>query len=167
MFGNYNTLGSARFVCHKTAMTIRLRAHHLLCMLTFAGKGYTPAFIANYKAVIRRLNAGEDIELVTGPDDICEPMLCEPECHCHNDSISQRDKLATDEISLMLSATDLGARTISLEEKDIFQLRAWFADGAIRSACGNCEWHQLCSEIAQNEFRGCHLWPPLQKTPAG
>ena len=26
-------------------MTIRLRAHHLLCLLTYAGKGYSPAFI--------------------------------------------------------------------------------------------------------------------------
>ena len=32
-------------------MTIKLRAHHLLCLLTYVGKGYSPAFTANYDRV--------------------------------------------------------------------------------------------------------------------
>ncbi len=57
-------------------MTVRLRGHHLLCMLTFVGKGYSPAFVENYDRIAGRLSEGEDILLVDGPDDICAPLLC-------------------------------------------------------------------------------------------
>ncbi|OWU61413.1 2Fe-2S ferredoxin, partial [Staphylococcus aureus] len=40
-------------------MTIRLRGHHLLCMLTYVGKGYSPAFVENYDAMAGRLGRGE------------------------------------------------------------------------------------------------------------
>jgi hypothetical protein len=62
-------------------MTVRLRGHHLLCLLTFVGKGYTPAFTANYRRIVARLNEGAAVELVDGPDDICAPMLAEAEHH--------------------------------------------------------------------------------------
>ena len=29
-------------------MTLALRAHHLLCMLTYAGRGYSPDFVRNF-----------------------------------------------------------------------------------------------------------------------
>ncbi|RUZ88238.1 DUF1284 domain-containing protein, partial [Mesorhizobium sp. M7A.F.Ca.US.006.01.2.1] len=67
-------------------MTIKLRAHHLLCPLTYVGKGYSPAFTANYDRVAERLSRGEDILLVSGPDDVCAPLLDEPEPHCLNES---------------------------------------------------------------------------------
>ncbi|WP_292282104.1 DUF1284 domain-containing protein, partial [Mesorhizobium sp.] len=63
-------------------MTVRLRAHHLLCLLTYVGKGYSPAFTANYDVVVKRLAGGEDILIVSGPDDICAPLLSESEPHC-------------------------------------------------------------------------------------
>ncbi len=58
-------------------MTVRLRAHHLLCMLTYVGKGYSPAFVENYEVIAARLSAGEEIELVAGPDDICGPLTAD------------------------------------------------------------------------------------------
>ena len=46
-------------------MTVRLRAHHLLCMLTYVGKGYTAAFTANYDRIVERLNAAGRRETLT------------------------------------------------------------------------------------------------------
>jgi uncharacterized protein len=63
-------------------MAVRLRPHHLLCMLSYAGRGYSPAFVANFDAVVRRLEAGEEIVVVSGADDICIPLLCEDRAHC-------------------------------------------------------------------------------------
>ncbi|TJU92322.1 MAG: DUF1284 domain-containing protein, partial [Mesorhizobium sp.] len=63
-------------------MTVRLRAHHLLCLLTYVGKGYSPAFTANYDKVVKRLGEGEAVLIVSGPDAICAPMLDEREPHC-------------------------------------------------------------------------------------
>ena len=59
-------------------MTVRLRAHHLLCMLTYVGKGYSPAFVENYEAIAARLSAGEEIEMVAGPERDREAAAVEP-----------------------------------------------------------------------------------------
>ena len=69
-------------------MTIRLRAHHLLCLLTWAGKGYSPAFTAGFTVIATRIAAGEAVVLVDGPDDVCAPMLDDPGCHCRGDSVA-------------------------------------------------------------------------------
>ena len=50
-------------------MTVRLRPHHLLCLLTYVGKGYSPAFTANYDAIAMRIEQGEELLIVSGPDD--------------------------------------------------------------------------------------------------
>ena len=63
-------------------MTVRLRPHHLLCVLTHVGRGYSPAFTANMSKIAQRLGAGEDIELVARPDDICAPLLTDPDRFC-------------------------------------------------------------------------------------
>ncbi|WP_150526685.1 DUF1284 domain-containing protein [Roseibium sediminis] len=141
-------------------MTLRLRPHHLLCVLTYLGKGYTPAFVANYERIVARLNDGETIEIVEGPDDICAPMLKEQDHHCHNDSVKLRDRQALDAV-----ITELGlgrdVRIIRLVSEDVAQLRQAFSNGALRAACQACEWSELCSGIARKNFRGCRFQPPL------
>src|SRR4051794_14584578 len=65
-----------------TAMTVRLRPHHLLCLLTYVGEGYSPDFVDNLDYVSRKLLQGEDVLLVDGPDDICAPVLGTEHDHC-------------------------------------------------------------------------------------
>ena len=70
-------------------MTVALRAHHLLCMLTYVGKGYSAEFAHNFDGLASRLAAGEEVLLVEGPDAICAP-LCESEgacAHCHGTGV--------------------------------------------------------------------------------
>jgi hypothetical protein len=43
-------------MCHSI---IELRGHHLLCILTYMGKGYTPAFVENYDAIVAQINRGD------------------------------------------------------------------------------------------------------------
>jgi uncharacterized protein len=134
-------------------MAIHLRPHHLLCMLTFIGKGYSPAFVANLEQVVRRLSTGtETIEIVVGPDAICAPLLCEADCHCHRASVLERDRLAMQAISALL-ARPLGPGShLLLSPADLGQLRAAFAAGTIREACTGCQWKPLCDDIAGNQF---------------
>ncbi len=146
--------------CNKNIMTVSIRPHHLLCMLTFLGKGYTKNFVDNYNVIIRRLNSGEDILLVDGPDDICQPMLCEEGCHCENESVRTRDEQAAREISKVLRLQLTCGSGLTLTAAQISLLRDAFVSSAIRTACAGCEWHDLCSGIAGNKFRGCRLAPP-------
>jgi hypothetical protein len=136
-------------------LTIKLRAHHLLCMLTYIGRGYTPAFTANYDIIIERLGAGEAIELIDGPDDICGPLLTEAEPHCHRDSVLERDRLARLSITELLQ-TDL-TRSFKLDEQVLAGLRAAFSTGHIRPACSGCEWVELCDSVAQSGYSGVRL----------
>ena len=140
-------------------MTVRLRAHHLLCMLTYVGKGYSPAFVENYQVIAARLSAGEEIEVVAGPDDICGPLTADPRAHCHGASVIARDREAADAIARLIgSPLSPGARiapTLALIES----LRANFATGEIRSACSGCEWLDLCDQVAGDCFVSARVVP--------
>ena len=138
-------------------MTIRLRAHHLLCLLTYVGKGYSAAFIANYDAIAERLGRGEDILIVSGPDDICQPMLGEAESHCLGESAAGRDELAAREVGKLLARPIQAGSRFSLDAATLAGLRAAFSAGVTREACQGCEWAGLCSTVAAGGYRDVRL----------
>ncbi|GAA0770776.1 DUF1284 domain-containing protein [Roseibium denhamense] len=142
-------------------MTIQIRPHHLLCLLTYLGKGYSDPFVQNYDRLVESINNGEDMQLVDGPDDICQPMLSSPECHCHNESVRERDRIAARDIGMLLMGEPFSAGPLRLTAPDIARLRAAFAEGTVRAACQGCEWQDLCTNIARKQFRGCRLQLPL------
>lgn len=129
-------------------MTVRLRGHHLLCMLTYIGKGYSPAFVKNYDTIAGLLSRGDDIIIVNGPDDICQPLLCAGDCHCFNRSVFMRDKHALDAISDLLEITICAGAGFTLNAARLAFMRSAFAAGNIRKACKACEWSDLCTEIS-------------------
>lgn len=134
-------------------MTVRLRSHHLLCVLTYVGKGYSAAFIANYDGIAERLRRGEDILIVSGPDDICAPLLGEPEPHCLRESAAERDRLAARDVEQLLARPiRVGAR-LSLDAAALARMRAAFSAGLTREACQGCEWAGLCTTVAINTYR--------------
>ncbi len=147
-------------------MTIRLRAHHLLCMLTYAGSGYTPDFTANSDAVAARISAGEAIHVVAGPDDICAPLLDRPDAHCLRDSVRERDALAARDLGDLLDADLAEGQRLRLGASAVKTMREAFALGSIRKACSGCEWHALCTSLACAGFRGTRLGSPLRDCSA-
>ncbi|CAH1655127.1 conserved hypothetical protein [Hyphomicrobiales bacterium] len=140
-------------------MTVRLRPHHLLCMLTYAGRGYSAAFTANLDAIIRRL-ASEDILIVAGPDDICAPLLCGPEAddaHCRTARVEARDSAAARAVEDLLLQPVCTGEHLVIGPNERERLRAAFRAGTSRSACAGCNWASLCSEIAAADFAGTRL----------
>ncbi|QND50892.1 DUF1284 domain-containing protein [Phyllobacterium sp. 628] len=138
-------------------MTIKLRAHHLLCMLTYVGKGYSPAFTGNYDKIIARLAAGEDILIQEGPDDICQPLLGEEDPHCFWDSVVERDAKAAHDVGLLLGKTITSGDILVLDRKMVESFRAAFKQGATRKACGGCEWFDLCSSVSKAGYADTRL----------
>ena len=138
-------------------MTVRLRPHHLLCVLTYVGRGYSPGFTANMTAVAERLGAGEDIELVDGPDDICAPLLADPDPHCHRPSVMERDRAAARDLSDLLGLDVRTGAHLVLNDDLVGRLREAFTSHQIRSACTGCEWVDLCGSIAASGFGGAVL----------
>ncbi|WP_455272408.1 DUF1284 domain-containing protein [Rhizobium herbae] len=140
-------------------MTVHLRPHHLLCMLTFVGKGYTVAFTENYIRIATRLSEGEDILVVEGPDDICAPMLGEADKHCLCDSVTDRDKKATEAVEALLGMTAGPGAQIVPDADFLRRMREAFGGGTIRDACQRCEWSPLCTGIAASGFDGVLVAP--------
>ena len=138
-------------------MTVRLRPHHLLCVLTYVGRGYSTGFTANMTAVAERLGAGETVEIVAGPDDICAPLLADPDPHCHRTSVMERDRAAARDLHDLLGLDVRPGAHLVLDDDVIGRLRAAFASHHIRSACAGCEWVDLCGSIAASGFDGAVL----------
>ena len=138
-------------------MTIRLRPHHFLCMLTFVGEGYSPRFVANYGRIIDRSRSGERIVLVEGPDDICAPLLSTQDPHCHNDSVKLRDVKALADVAALTGLELQAGSELVLDAAQIARLQAEFAAGAIRKACGGCQWSGLCDRVADSGFAGTRI----------
>lgn len=138
-------------------MTIRLRPHHLLCLLTYAGKGYSAAFTANYDAIAARIGDGEDVVIIAGPDDICAPLLADAEPHCHRDSVIERDRLALRDLGELLEAPPRLGEHVALEPALLRQMREAFTTGRTRAACAGCEWHSLCTTISAGGYAGTVL----------
>ncbi|WEF24906.1 DUF1284 domain-containing protein [Paracoccus sp. S3-43] len=141
-------------------MTIRLRAHHLLCLLTWAGKGYSPAFTAGFTAIAARIAAGEAVTVVDGPDDVCAPMLDDPGCHCRGDSVARRDARAARDVAALLGRPVAPGQRLVLDPAALDRMRRAFAQGRIRSACAGCDWAGLCRDIAKDGFAATVLPAP-------
>ncbi|SIR10679.1 hypothetical protein SAMN05880582_106200 [Rhizobium sp. RU20A] len=136
---------------------VRLRAHHLLCMLTFIGEGYSPTFVAEYRRIVARLGAGAEIEIVAGPDDICAPICHAAGEHCHNESVQDRDRRAAASVTALLGIEIAPGARFRLDAARLSRLRHAFATGTIRAACADCEWAPLCDGIAASGFEGVLL----------
>lgn len=146
-------------------MTVRLRAHHLLCLLTYAGRGYGPAFTAGLDAIADRVAAGEAILLVAGPDDICAPLLqpgaeiLEAGAHCTARRVRRRDRQALGALTPLLARPLAPGMSLVLDASMVRRLRQAFAAGTIRAACQGCEWAPLCTSTAATGFAGARLRP--------
>jgi hypothetical protein len=123
-------------------------------MLTFVGEGYTPAFTENYRRIAKRLSAGEEIELVSGPDDICAPLMESEAPHCLEASVVERDGAALDAVARLLGNEFAPGSIISPDAGVLLNLRRNFASGHIRQACEGCEWNGLCTAIAGDGYQG-------------
>ncbi len=132
---------------------VRLRGHHLLCLLTYKGLGYSPAFVAGMTATAARLVAGAMVEIVEGPDDICEPLCrAEQNPHCHETTVPERDRRALSLVAGVLSRSlETGDRFV-FDEALRTRLRAAYRDGAFTPACTLCEWQPLCRDIAAGGY---------------
>jgi uncharacterized protein len=136
---------------------IRLRGHHLLCLQTYKGLGYSPRFIAGMDAVAARLNAGEPVKIVDGPDDICAGWADDPANHCREPDAAVRDARALAAFSSLLARPMAVGASLPEAARRIAEARTAFAAGTIRQGCAGCPWMQTCDAIAADGFAGTRL----------
>ena len=124
-------------------MILRIRAHHLLCMMGFRGLGYSPEFVENMQLVVASFFSapGMDTELAAGADDICSAC---PNLHdgaCHADEDSERNVAARDEAVLRRLGLSAGGRMDSPALTRLVVER--IDDSALAEICAGCQWLPL------------------------
>jgi hypothetical protein len=121
---------------------VRIRAHNLLCIQGFVGKGYSPEFVANMTAVIESLGDESEVTVTAEPDVICEacPNLAPSGCALHGEGTEQ---------GIVRQDRDVMAR-LGVEEGSSLPWRALVDRIAARVApddldaiCGSCPWLPL------------------------
>jgi uncharacterized protein len=135
-----------------------LRAHHLLCILTYKGVGYTPAFTSNMTRIVEDIRHGAAIRLCSGPDSICAGLTATDRDHCHCQGVETEamDRAAQDVLAEHLPLDS----EFALTTDRLQALRAAYLAGSIRSACQECSWKPFCDDIAAAEFRDTLLLLP-------
>ncbi len=136
---------------------IRLRGHHLLCLQTYKGLGYTPAFVAGMDKAAARLVAGEPATIVAGADDLCAGWAGEPGNHCASPSAATRDAAALSDLAAHWGRALAPGDILENAGALIAAARAAFAQGRIRTACAGCPWRETCDAIAASGFEGTRL----------
>lgn len=127
-------------------------------MLTYIGRGYSPAFSFNMSHLLRLMARGRLVMIGRGPDDICAGNGGRAAGrHCRSADVRARDARAMQDLQrLRLTPAQQGAR-LRVTPAWLARSRAAFASGASRAACSGCQWKRLCDTVAARAFADCAL----------
>lgn len=125
---------------------LNLRAHHLLCLPGYEGKGYDGAHKTSWDTVSERLKEHPDtfVRIVDGKDDLCKNCPNAKGVNgikCNAGFLSTLDDKVKDMLflktGLVLTWNQLMERVYAIMNKDNH-----------KELCGNCEWRRagLCED---------------------
>ena len=80
----------------------KLRGHHIFCLLGYRGMGYSKEYVENMTQLHQTLrdNPKTWIQLVKGPDQLCEKYPNSGEYHCQEKHIYDRDSVIIEKLGL-------------------------------------------------------------------
>lgn len=121
---------------------IRLRAHHLLCMQFFEGKGYDQAFTENLWSIIRHTEKDPSvtIALVPGCDDVCDACPNKRGEGCtFGGSVLRKDSSA-------MRFLGIGHGTqMSAGELMVYVKGRLSTVSDMSEVCSECDWSGICN----------------------
>lgn len=119
---------------------LRVRGHHLLCMLGFRGEGYSDPFIANMRRVVAAFSAEPPplVQLLAEPDDICVPCpyLSDGACTAEDGADEKTRTMDT----AVLDVLGLRAGTLANPEVLLALLRQRMDPEKQACICAGCRW---------------------------
>ena len=123
---------------------MKLRAHHLICLLGFRGLGYSPEFVENMAGIADQLRSSPQmlIEIVCQPDDICSscPFLGDRGCQDKGPN-SEKRRRGRDRAVIHRLNTKAGDKLSWLEIKK--RIRPSISPRDLDEICQDCEWLPL------------------------
>ncbi|GAA0345019.1 DUF1284 domain-containing protein [Bacillus carboniphilus] len=129
----------------------KLRGHHLFCLLGYRGMGYSKEYVENMTKIHQTLRANPEtlIQLVKGPDQLCEKYPNSGEYHCQDANIYIRDAAILEQLGIRIGQI--------LSWKDIVEhIRNHVVPSDIQSVCETCSWraYGVCEEGVQEMIDG-------------
>ena len=135
--------------------TICLRPHHLLCLQTFVGHGYSPEFTAHMTIVQKQLTTDPltPITLVNGPDDLCghcpncvDGSCTSPKPAVFDHLVGQKLNTTEDTENAAPKHTDASDSPLTLHGiPSILHM----SEQLLAECCPYCEWKELCVEVCR------------------
>ncbi len=133
--------------------TTCLRPHHLLCLQTFVGHGYSPEFTAHMTIVQKQLTTDPltPITLVNGPDDLCghcpncvDGSCTSPKPALFDHLVGQKLNTTEDTENAAPKHTDASDSPLTLHGiPSILHM----SEQLLAECCPDCEWKELCVEV--------------------
>lgn len=129
----------------------KLRGHHLFCLLGYRGMGYSKEYVKNMTRLHQTLRECPKtlIQLVMGPDQLCEKYPNSGTYHCQDDSIYERDSVILEKLGLKIGQI--------LKWEDIEScIRKFVVPSDIQIVCETCSWRSygVCEEGIQEIHEG-------------
>lgn len=129
----------------------KLRGHHIFCLLGYRGMGYSEEYTETMTRLHQTLkeNPKTQIQLVNGPDQLCEKYPISKEYHCQNHDIYERDTVILEKLGLNIGQV--------LHWEDIeLRVRKSVVPSDIATICETCSWLSfgVCEEGVQEILEG-------------
>lgn len=124
---------------------LTLRAHHLICIQGYLGKGYSKAFVKNMDKVVGSLKDTTLIKVISKVDDICIacPHVLENDCCESEDKVSFFDTSVLEALKIKVNNVysygtllDTIRKNLTLKNfKEICVTCTWFPYGYCEKGC--------------------------------
>lgn len=118
-----------------------LRAHHMLCILGFRGRGYSNAFVDNMSQIVGALHFFPEtaVGITDRPDDICHfcPFFGDKGCTKRGPESEERARKRDQDVLDKLSLTAGSSLTWSHVLQNICDLTS---REDMKTICHDCEW---------------------------
>ena len=129
----------------------KLRGHHLFCLLGYRGMGYSEEYVKNMTRLHQTLreNPKTLIQLVNGPDQLCEKYPNTGTYHCQDMNIYDRDAVILEKMGLTIGQI--------LNWEDIeSRIKKFVVPSDIQVICETCSWRSygVCQEGIQEIHEG-------------
>lgn len=129
----------------------KLRGHHLFCLLGYRGMGYSKEYVENMTKIHQTLRESPEtwIQIVKGPDHLCEKYPNTGDYHCQDKSIYDRDAVILEKMGLRIGQL--------LKWKHVeFAIRKHVVPSDILSICETCSWRSfgVCEEGVEDMITG-------------
>lgn len=129
----------------------KLRGHHLFCLLGYRGMGYSEEYVKNmtYLHQTLRENPQTLIQLIKGPDQLCEKYPNSGTYHCQNENIYERDAVILEKLGLKVG------QILKWEEIESC-IKVLILPSDIQVVCETCSWRSygVCEEGVQDILDG-------------